>query len=282
LPDDVSRLARQARAHGVVGIIRAALEAIQRLTNEPHAARLQAKLASVRSTLSERGASSPQVPASMQRLGRALSRQGGGRTGVIEQVRSLVRTSLDLELVGTPASYLLYAITGHRPSLATGMRRRNGAIARTVAPPMTYALDAELDLTDPSTCEHVAGPGWPRLDDLGLRTSGAEARIVLQVEQPITSDLELCVEMTRGAQSEDGIVSPTVAVRVNETTVGRVELPPSQRWQQFCMTVPRDVVTRFRPIEIAFVVHRGVVGAVRDAYSARLRSLTLHTAVTVP
>jgi hypothetical protein len=122
----------------------------------------------------------------------------------------------------------------------------------------------ELDFRVPATSDHYAGPGWWAVDEYGLWSHGAEARVIVDVPEQ-SGDLELEID----ARSFDS--SPRcVEVRVNERVVARVEVVPGDVAREVRLRVPASVARRFRPMEIAFLAAPNATSRRRVRVGVRL------------
>lgn len=242
------RLADQARRHGLVTTVRAALETIEQTVDEPQLRPLLDRSASTRPRILERVASAADgaTPGLARRAVGELLRQGGGEVGVLGRTRGLVHAWLQLDLTPRPILYATYVATGCRARVAGIIRRVSGPLVRTpLRAAGAYAFGQELHFSAPTTCDHYAGPGWSAVTESGLRSHGREARLVVNLPDSggdVDLDLTVC--------SDDG-TSRRVELRVNERVVARVEVAPGHR--DVRVRVPATVARRFRPMELALL-----------------------------
>jgi hypothetical protein len=258
-------LAAEARRHGLLTIVRSALEAIDFLLDEPAVRPLLREVSATRRPLLERVAMSNggAMLSPARSAAASLLRHGGGGEGVISRASGLARELLDLDHVSRPVAYSVYVASGRRPGIAALARRRWPALVRPSRVPSTVpAAGADLDFTSATTGDRHAGPGWWKLDELGLWSHGAEGRIVVD----LTVDGEDDVELGIVACSYNQQPRP-VQVRVNEKVVARVTVGPRDAPTELRVHVPADVAWRFRPMEIGFLappsgprLRRGRVG----------------------
>ena len=160
---------------------------------------------------------------------------------------------LDRDFVTRPGVYVAYLVSGRLPVVARLARTHRNTFVRTSATPALTDGDLDLDFTSAVTADHHAGPGWSTVDELGLRSHGREARLVLDLPEHLHTDLELRLDV-RSANEQ----RREVQVRVNEQTLLRVTLGPSDEPGDIRVRVPSSTTYRFRPMEIAFLARRRV------------------------
>jgi hypothetical protein len=170
---------------------------------------------------------------------------------VLRRARGWAGALFDIDLVARPSWYAAYAAAGRNARVASIARRISSPFVRVpVPPPGPYVFGQELDFRDSATSDHYAGPGWWTVDELGLRSHGAEARIVLDLAEHHRG-VELDLDVRSSGSSER-----LVEVRVNERAVSRFEVPPVDVEGHVCVRVPASVVQRFQPMEIALLAAR--------------------------
>ncbi len=250
-----ARLGHQARAHGVVGQIRACLRAIAELIEEPAAAALHDRLASRRRTTVERLADLPDRPSrgraltALHHAARAVRQFGGGRRSTISGARGFARSWMDLALMRHRMFVLGYALTGRSSRVAAIGRRLFGTFVRTPSPLAERIRPAtELDFADAVVGDRHAGPGWYAVTPLGIESSGREARVVFNIDA--VSGLTITLHMVAA-----GPRPRQVDVVVNERVLERVVVEPVAATP--CVVhVPDRVACRYRQVEIVLRVPR--------------------------
>lgn len=252
----VARFVDQARAHGELAKVGAALEAIGELV-DPHPFALV--LARVRQV----------QPAPVERLrrsgtvGEQLAQRAAGGNGLVRGAVELVSDRLDLGLATSSALSVAYAASGRASVVARLGRQLTGSFAHpAIESPVPVATDVELDFTQPATLDQYGGTGWGRAEEVGSTTRGGEARLVLPLA-PALAHEDLECEVTLHARGEP----TTVEVHANEARVARVAIATTST--TVTIAIPASVVARGAPLEIAF--RRMRAGAVARRHAANLR-----------
>jgi len=266
--DDLApRLAQAAREHGQVNTVRAALQTVEHLIDEPQVAPLLAALAHTRPTVRERATSSSPRSAGVRRaLAAPLKHDGGGRLRIVSTTKSYARSRLDLDLVGRPAAYLAYVVSGRRTTVAGLVRRAFGSFARTPTSRPAIDVDEAIDFSAPEAGDAHAAFGWDVADD-ALVTRGREARLVFDVPAVNGGALTLHLDVDAPARHR------ALEVRVNERVVARLDVAANE--SPVAVEVPAGLAHRFQPMEVALLAARRATSLRRDRVDTRLRGLRI-------
>ena len=250
------RLVRQARAHGELSTVSAALGAISELVGPQEMATIASRVGQERVAPLER----------LRRSGTAgaqLAQRAAGGNGLARGTIELVTDRLDLGLSASPAVSVAYAASGRKTAVARLGRRLAGSLAHpavTTATPV--ANDAELDFTQPATLDQYGGTGWGRAEDAGSTTRGGEARLVLPLA-PELAHADVDCEVTLHSRGAPG----TIEVRADEIRVALVDITSTSTTHT--VTIPHSLTTGETPLELTF--RRARSGALSGRGAANLR-----------
>jgi hypothetical protein len=231
------RFARQARAHGELTKVGAALDAVSAVV-DPHVcapitARLRRERAGVVERLRHHGVAAGQ-----------LAQRAAGGNGLARGTAELVTDRLDLGLATAPAVSVAHAASGRSPTVGRAARRHYGTLTRAPVPSEPLAAGADLDFTQPATLDRYGGTGWGRAEEAGATTRGAEARLVLPLVDTLTAG-DLQCELTVHART----ATTTIDVRANETLVTRAAVATGSTTLD--LTIPSTLLDRDRPLELS-------------------------------
>jgi hypothetical protein len=251
------RFARQARAHGELTKVGAALDAIAELV-DPHPCapivdRLRRERAGVVERLRLGGVAAEQ-----------LAQRVAGGNGLARGAAELVTDRLDLGLATSPAFTVAHAASGRSPSVGRAARRRAGALAHSaIVAAEPLAPGADLDFTQPAVLDRYGGTGWGRAEDAGATTRGAEARLVLPLAPGLTA-ADLQCALTLHARAD----TTTVDVRANETLVTRTSVTPESTTLD--LTIPAALLADDSPLELSLRRAPGSTFGRRGAVNLRV------------
>jgi hypothetical protein len=246
------RLARSARAHHLLLMVRESLSELEQLEplglDELVRACSRARPRSGERRLAQARADERR-PGWITDVRHGLVRHGGGSTRLMSRVRGLWRERLDAGAIEPRRRWALHVALG-RSTATRWILRRRAPVSRVAAKEMPrLPLPAHLDLSDPEALELHAGPGLTWCDPEGAWTDGAEVRLLLAVDEPERRDLHLGVELVPYLSPKQP--RARVDVFVNERHLARRRFASGRPVDGvITVAVPSDVVRRRRALEV--------------------------------
>ncbi|MBV9951746.1 MAG: nucleotidyltransferase family protein [Acidimicrobiia bacterium] len=246
--DDIAavadRLASQASAHALVEPVRAKVEAITEVLDEPAAAALLDRL----------GRELPRpAPAPGSWRARLDEHQRGG-IALGRAVASLADEVADGSLARRRAAWLTYVASGRRPQVEKLLTGHGGALTTTPTRTATTATpdeDGWWHLEDGPTVEALCGPGWSFPEpDVGTWVEGTEGRLSLPLPEGHVAGSEVAVELVMTVLGRFEGPPRKVQVRAAGRRLATVRAGQGHTGAHLHLTVPVDGPT----VELSLLV----------------------------
>ena len=258
------RLAEQARHQSLIGRAREFLEFVADVADTPELGTLCSRLETTRPALIERSLLRAATRAPDGRrcdLWSSARRHAGGRTGVTAILLGMVRERIEPRLQRRRLAAAVYVASGRNARVGRMLRRLGGSWIATPAGQSPPLRPGEwIDFSDEATVDRYGGPGWSYSDSDGTWTDGAEARVVLPVQDAGAADLTLTLDLMP-------FLVPTsserrVDVRIDDRPVARLHFDGRTYTPELIVV---DLANEQRlssgPVELGLLIRRPAVPA---------------------